>query len=85
MRRLTQSERVHLEANRRARLEQTVRDSPGKNGGFRWALSIPEDIYPLLLKINPDLGCPNGAVKKRAWNKFIQSPYSDAFKVREKI
>lgn len=75
-------------AERRAVLEdnRAVRNSRGARR-MDWAqphLRIPELDLVKLKMANPDLGSPDGAIRRAAWVRFFNSPESLPYRVREK-
>jgi hypothetical protein len=70
-----------LEANKRMRNEQVIRDL----GWMRFALRVPQIDLIQLKKLNPELNSPDGQIKARAWKKFAKSPESLPYRVRDKI
>jgi len=64
------------------RKEGGVPDRPGLG---RLALTIPPGDYQALRRANPDLASPDGKIRSRAWVKFMQSPESLPYRVRDKI
>ena len=82
------TERVKLLNELRTRRELAV--SPTnitcKDGDFGYlALQIPMADYNVLMKHNPELANKDTSVSIHAWNKFIQSPASDIYKVDKGI
>jgi hypothetical protein len=50
----------------------------------RWALSIPNEDWYKLIKINPDLNSRDPATRTAAMTKFINSPESMPYRVMER-
>jgi len=67
------------------RKNEYLRNNDGvrKTDGLRWALSIPEDDYPKLLKLNPALNSRDKKERDDAWMKFIKDPVSIPYRVME--
>ena len=47
----------------------------------RWALSVPFEDYENLLKQFPELGNPEGAIRTKAWHRFLKSPRSIPYRI----
>lgn len=83
--------REHTQPNRKAILRevQTRRDNPGSvrdlAGLGRPALTIPTLDLHRLFRIYPDLKCPDGEIKTRAWLKFMRSSESKPYRNFQKI
>jgi hypothetical protein len=56
-----------------------------KTDGLRLALQIPVDDHARLIRANPALNSKDAKERTAAWMKFINSPLSLPYKVREKI
>ena len=62
-----------------------VRDNPQllrEMDGMRWALSIPQDDYDMLLKRYPSLASSDRDVKHRAWQRFMSSSVSHPYRIQ---
>ena len=64
------------------RKEGGVRD---RDGLGRLALTIPPGDYQALRRANPDLASSDAKVRTAAWKKFMRSPESLPYRVRDKI
>ena len=53
-----------------------------RTDGMRWALSIPQDDYDALLKLDPELGAKDREVKRKAWERFMKSDRSLPYRVQ---
>lgn len=75
------------ERNEILRLNEYLRNNDGvrKTDGIRWALSIPEDDYPKLLKINPALASRDKVERDKAWMDYIKDDASIPYRVMEKV
>jgi len=71
-----------LRANESMRKAGGARDTEGLG---RLALSIPPGHYMALIRANPDLNSPDAKVQTAAWRRFIASPESLPYRVRDKI
>ena len=58
-------------------------DALRKLEAMQWALSIPVDEYPILLKLRPDLAHPDNYTRQLAWKLYIASDASIPYRVRE--
>ena len=75
-------ERLILETNAELRKCEPMADREGLG---RWALSVPFLKWVELRRKYPDLASTCAEVKSRAWLRFINSPESAPFKVREHV
>ena len=75
------------ERNETLRLNEYLRNNDGvrKTDGHRWALSIPEDDFARLVKVNPALSSKDRQEYNKAWLDFIKDPASIPYRVMEKI
>ncbi len=71
-----------LDENQRRRLEP---DSVRRPDWGVLALRIPEAHYHVLRSRYPELSCWDHQIRSRAWDKFMQSPESRPYRVKEKI
>ncbi|MFV2089019.1 MAG: hypothetical protein ACC642_00020 [Pseudomonadales bacterium] len=55
-----------------------------KSDGMRWALSIPEEDFAILIKALPELDCADVNLKHRAWVAFQLSSLSEPYRVQDK-
>jgi hypothetical protein len=79
----TQYERpLILDTVQRVRLSGGVDDRQGLG---RWALSIPFEDWIALREKFPELASNDPKIKSRAYLRFMRSPESLPFKMREKI
>ena len=60
----------------------SVRDVPGLG---RCALTIPQLDFQRLIKLFPDLVCPDGQEQTNAWRKFMRDPLSEPYRNFRKI
>ena len=56
-------------------------DRPGLG---RWMLSIPFEDYLALQVKYPELASPDGQIKTRAYKRFMASPESKPYRLRER-
>ena len=65
------------------------RNNPGSvkdvDGLGRCALTIPQHDFQRLIKLFPDLVCPDGLEQTLAWRKFMKSPLSEPYRNFRKI
>jgi hypothetical protein len=79
----TQHERpLILDTVQRVRLSGGVDDREGLG---RWALSIPFEDWIALREKYPELASNDPKIKSRAYLRFMRSPESLPYKMREKI
>lgn len=72
-----------LDTNQRLRNEDLItKDRPGFG---RYALNIPFEDYVALQAKYPELASNDPLVKSKAYHKFMQSPESLPYRVRERI
>lgn len=79
-----------LEQPERAALLEIVADTrrepvADREGLGRWALSVPYEDWLILKRKYPDLGARDGQIRTRAWQRFIQSPESYPYRMRDRI
>ena len=60
----------------------SVTDVPGLG---RCALTIPQLDFQRLIKIFPDLVCPDGLEQTAAWKRFFKHPLSEPYRNFRKI
>lgn len=71
-----------LEAVAATRREHPVADRPGFG---RWALSVPLEDHAQLVRKYPELGSPDARIRSAAWLRFIKSPESAPYRMRDRI
>jgi hypothetical protein len=70
--------REGLERNRALR---EGRDAIRKLDSGYVALNIPEQDFYALRKLYPDLTAPDHEVRRKAWQAFVASPFSEPYRV----
>ncbi len=68
---------VLAEVEARRNTPGSVRDVPGLG---RCALTIPQHDFQRLVKLFPDLICPDAAEQTAAWRKFMRDPLSEKYR-----
>jgi hypothetical protein len=71
-----------LDTVARVRADGGIADREGLG---RWALSIPFEDYIALRDKYPELASTDPKIKSRAYRRFMRSPESLPYRVREKI
>ena len=76
-----------MERSEILRLNEYLRLTDGvrKTDGLRKAADIPVDDYFRIVRLNPALASRDPVEQKAAWDKYLQSPESLPYRVREKI
>ena len=73
---------VLAEVEARRNTPGSVRDVDGLG---RCALTIPQLDFQRLVKLFPDLVCPDGLEQTAAWRKFMRDPLSEPYRNFRKI
>lgn len=66
--------------NRVSAIREVARDSQVMDA--RYALSIPEGAYPLVIKQFPGIRSGDRMERWKAWKAFSETPVGQAFKVK---
>ena len=69
-----------LELNKELR-KTTLSDGPVG----RWALSMNDIDRRALARLFPDINSPDAELRTKAWKRFMASPLSEPYKVRDKV